>query len=117
MNDDDIEELRRRSERTGAALNFLGALASPESLPSMLGSMSLQQLHQRCEEAAAAVDLMARGVSGPGVDAKAAQRQVKALGNCLGPELTARVQRYAVEVLEALGFKVAPGPEQSPPRR
>src|SRR5512135_3508060 len=113
----DLERLVRRSERTAAALNVMGVLASREALQALQQTVSPKRLRAECRRAITLCTEMARGVSGTAVDPSAAKDQLDQVERALARDDVGSVQLHAVAALRALGFEAPPEKSpQAPPK-
>ncbi len=112
----DLEQLERRSERTAAALNFIGVLASREGLQALLQKAPRKWVHAECKRAVALCTGMARGnISGPSgvtVNPSAAKDHLEQLEGALVRDDAVSVRLHAGAALRAFGFVLLP--EETP---
>lgn len=108
MRKGDLGQLERRSERTAAALNFMGVLASPEGLQALLQKAPPKWVHAECKRAVAFCTEMARGISGAAVNPSAAKDHLEQLEGALVRDDVVSLQRHAAAALRALGFELPP---------
>lgn len=108
----DLGQLKRRSERAAAALNFMGVLASPEGLQALLQKAPPRWVHAECKRAVASCKEMARGISGSAVNPSAAENHLGQLEGALARDDVVNLQRHAAAALRALGFELPP--EETP---
>lgn len=108
----DLEQLERRSERTAAALNFIGVLASPEWFQALLQKAPPKWVHAECKRAVALCREMARGITGATVNPSLAKHHLEELEGALVRGDVVSLQRHAAAALSALGFELPP--EETP---
>ena len=113
----ELQLLERRSERTAAALNFIGVLASRVGLQALLQKSPPKWIRAECRKAVVSCTEMARGVGGAPGDHDAAQEHLGHLEDALARGDLLGLQQHAAAALGALGFGVTSAKaRRAPPR-
>lgn len=103
----ELLRLERRAERTAAALNFIGALASPGARQALIQSLTPKQIQVECRKAVALCVALSRGLSGPKAGRKAtAKDHLERLAAGLSRNDSTVVERHAITALRLLGFDI-----------
>ncbi len=115
MRKGDLGQLERRSERTAAALNFIGVLASPKPLQALLRKAPPKWVHAECKRAVALCTEVARAITGATAKPSLAKEHLEELESALVRGDVVGLQRHAAAALRALGFELPP--EETPHAR